>query len=148
MIGCNHGRKRGGVLQSNEKSLVQNIRLIVPVAAKDGLLASWAYLDLNKIFWTYLVSLLGDKPTPLPPVTNPPGKAFPPSPPRTPTSPRQIPVTLSSPPSPPSTAPLDPQQEEGHYHHLPSRSHLLEDRRRRHPNVLGISSKEIMILTE
>ena len=43
---CDHPRKRGGVLQNNKKNLAQNIRLIVPGAAKDGLLSSWVYFVL------------------------------------------------------------------------------------------------------
>ena len=62
---CNHhGKERAGFLQSNKKSLVQNIQLIILAAAKDGLLASWVYLALDKVYWTYLVSLLGNTPIP------------------------------------------------------------------------------------
>ena len=33
---CNHKRKRGGVLHSNKKSIVQNIALILPVLPMQG----------------------------------------------------------------------------------------------------------------
>ena len=44
---CEHPRKRGAPLQSNKKNLAQNIRLVIPGAAKDGLLSSWVYFALD-----------------------------------------------------------------------------------------------------
>ena len=60
---CNNKRKRGAPLQNNKKNLVQNIRLLIPGAAKDGLLTSWVYFALDDGHWKYLISLLGNKPT-------------------------------------------------------------------------------------
>ena len=45
-----HKRKRGGVLQNNKKNLAQNIRLIIPGAAKDGLLSTWVYFALDDAY--------------------------------------------------------------------------------------------------
>ena len=58
-----HKRKRGGVLQNNKKNLAQNIRLIIPGAAKDGLLSTWVYFALDAAYWAHLVSQIGTKPS-------------------------------------------------------------------------------------
>ena len=60
---CNNKRRRGGVLQNNKNNLAQNIRLVIPGAAKDGLLTTWVYFALDAAYWEYLISLLGNKPT-------------------------------------------------------------------------------------
>ena len=60
---CEHPRKRGAPLQNNKKNLAQNIRLIVPGAAKDGLLSSWVYSALDDAYWAHLVSQLGTRPS-------------------------------------------------------------------------------------
>ena len=60
---CNNKRKRGAPLQNNKKNLAQNIRLLIPGAAKDGLLTSWVYFALDDGYWKHLISLLGNKPT-------------------------------------------------------------------------------------
>ena len=60
---CNNKRKRGAPLQNNKKNLAQNIRLLIPGAAKDGLLTSWVYFALDAVYWHHLISLLGNKPT-------------------------------------------------------------------------------------
>jgi len=60
---CDHLRKRGGFLQNNKKNLAQNIRLIVPCAAKDNLLSSWVYFTLDDAYWAHLVSQLGMRPS-------------------------------------------------------------------------------------
>ena len=39
---CNHPQRRGGPLQTNKKNVSKNIRLIVPSAASDGRLSTWA----------------------------------------------------------------------------------------------------------
>ena len=57
---CDHKRKRGGVFQNNTKSIAQNIRLIIPAAIKDGLMASWVYFALDNVYWRHLVSLLAN----------------------------------------------------------------------------------------
>ena len=44
---CNNKRKHGAPLQNNKKNLAQNIRLLIPGAAKDGLLTSWVYFALD-----------------------------------------------------------------------------------------------------
>ena len=59
---CNNKRKRGAPLQNNKKNLAQNIRLLIPRAAKDGLLTSWVYFALDDGYWRYLISLLDNKP--------------------------------------------------------------------------------------
>ena len=59
---CNHKRKPGGVLQNNKNNLAQNIRLVVPGAAKDGLLTTWVYFALDNSYWKYLISLIGNRP--------------------------------------------------------------------------------------
>ena len=47
---CKHKRKPSGVLQNNKKKLAQNIRLVVPAAAKDGLLRTWVYFALDNSY--------------------------------------------------------------------------------------------------
>ena len=59
---CDHPRRRGGVLQTNKKNLCRNIQLIIPKAAKDGRLSSWAFYALNSSYWNYLISTLGTQP--------------------------------------------------------------------------------------
>ena len=58
-----HKRKRGGVLQNNKKNIAQNIRLIIPVTAKDGLLSTWVYFAMDDAYWAHLVSELRTKPS-------------------------------------------------------------------------------------
>ena len=60
---CDNKRRRGGVLQNNKKNLAKNIRLIIPSAAKDGLLTTWVYFALDEAYWKYLISQLGSKKT-------------------------------------------------------------------------------------
>ena len=64
---CNHPRKRGSVLQNNKKNIVQNIRLILPCVALDGLMTSWVYFTLESGYWNYLVSSFGNTPRQKPP---------------------------------------------------------------------------------
>ena len=59
---CNNKRNPGGVLKKNKKNLAQNIRLVVHSAAKDGLLTTWMYFALDNSYWTYLISLIGNRP--------------------------------------------------------------------------------------
>ena len=44
---CNHKRWRGGVLYTNKKYNVHNLRLIIPGVAKTGALKTWAHFDIN-----------------------------------------------------------------------------------------------------
>jgi hypothetical protein len=99
---CNNKRKPGAPLQNNKKNLAQNIRLIVPGAAKDGLLSSWVYLALDDGYWAHLVSQLGSNPSrwtgtePNPRSTPPPrssrrNNTSPPTPPRRPVPPNSPP---------------------------------------------------------
>ena len=60
---CDNKRRRGGVLQNNKKNLAKNICLIIPGAAKDGLLTMWVYFALDEAYWKYLISQLGSKKT-------------------------------------------------------------------------------------
>ena len=48
---CDNKRKPGAPLQNNKKNLTQNIRLVVPGAAKYGLLTTWVYLALADGYW-------------------------------------------------------------------------------------------------
>ena len=43
----NNKQRRGGVLQNNNNNLAQNICLVIPGAAKDGLLTTWVYFTLD-----------------------------------------------------------------------------------------------------
>ena len=60
---CDNKCRRDGVLQNNKKNLSKNIRLVIPGAAKDGLLTTRVYFALDAAYWKYLISLLGNKPT-------------------------------------------------------------------------------------
>ena len=60
---CENKRKPGAPLKNNKKNLTQNIRLIVPGAAKDGLLTTWVYLALDDSYWEHLVRQLGSNPS-------------------------------------------------------------------------------------
>ena len=59
---CDNKLKKGASLQNNKNNLAQNIRLIVPGAAKDGLLTTWVYLALDDGYWAHLVRQLGSNP--------------------------------------------------------------------------------------
>ena len=60
---CDNKRKPGAPLQNNNKNLAQNIRLIVPGAAKDGLLTTWVYLALDGGYWAHQIKQLGTHPS-------------------------------------------------------------------------------------
>ena len=110
---CNHPRRRGAPLQSNKKSLVRNLQLIVPSVPKDGRLSSWALYALDGSYWNHLVSQLGTQPTDwegeVPGAANytapPPPQGPPRSPPRNrappPPSPRRSSTSSPPVPSPP-----------------------------------------------
>ena len=59
---CNHKRKRGGVLHSNKKSIVQNIALILPCIGKTRRTIDWVHYALENGYWKYLISNLGNSP--------------------------------------------------------------------------------------
>ena len=44
---CNHKRRRGGVLHTNKKSIVHNLRLIIPGVDKTRALKTWAHFAIN-----------------------------------------------------------------------------------------------------
>ena len=54
---CDHPRRQGRVLQMNKKNPCRNIQLIVPEAAKDGRLSSWAFYAFDSSYWNYLISI-------------------------------------------------------------------------------------------
>ena len=54
--------RRGAPLQNNKKNLVKNIQLIVPSAARDGRLSSWAFYALDNSYWNHIISQLGRQP--------------------------------------------------------------------------------------
>ena len=100
---CNHKLRRGGVLHSNKKSIVQNIALILPCIGKTGRMSDWVHYALYNGYWKYLISNLGNSPKPQPahaPSTsssrNENGQYSPPNPPS---------ENETPPPSPPSPAP-------------------------------------------
>ena len=59
---CDNKHRRGGFLHNNKKNLAKNICLVIPGAAKDGLLTTWVYFALDAAYWNYLILLLGNKP--------------------------------------------------------------------------------------
>ena len=52
---CYNKRRVAGVLNSNKKTLVQNIALIVTKIDLYGLLKLWEQLDLDDKYWKYLI---------------------------------------------------------------------------------------------
>ena len=60
---CDNKHKQGAPLQNNKKNLAQNIRLIVPGAAKDGLLTTWVYPEIDGGYWAHLERKLGSNPS-------------------------------------------------------------------------------------
>ena len=60
---CDKKRKRGAPLQNNKKNLAQNIRPIVPDAAKDGLITTWVYLALDDGYRKHLIKQVGTHPS-------------------------------------------------------------------------------------
>ena len=91
---CNNKWQVGGVLHSNNKTLVQNIVLIVLAVDRYGPLKLWSHLTLDESYWKYLINGLGNTQTP--PQGPTPSKntkrSQPPSPP-SPTCPSQAPPT-------------------------------------------------------
>ena len=62
-VWCDNKCKLGAPLKNNKNNLAQNIRLIVPGAAKYGLLTTWVYLTLDDGYWTHLIKKLGTHPS-------------------------------------------------------------------------------------
>ena len=100
---CNHKLRRGGVLHSNKKTIVQNIALLLPCIFKTGRMSEWVHYALDNGYWKYLIANLGNSPKPQPsqePLTsssqNENGRYSPPN------SPSE---NETPPPSPPSPAP-------------------------------------------
>ena len=52
---CNHKQKRGGVLHSNRKYILQNIALILPCIGKTGIMSKWVHYALDNGYWKYLI---------------------------------------------------------------------------------------------
>ena len=63
---CNHKRRRGRVLHSNKKSIVQNIALILPCIGKTERMSEWVHYALENGYWKYLIANLGNSPKPQP----------------------------------------------------------------------------------
>ena len=55
----NHKRQCEGVLHTNKKSIVRNLRLIIPGVEKTGALKTWAHFAIDDRYWRHLVSGLG-----------------------------------------------------------------------------------------
>ena len=66
MAWCNNKRRVGGVLRSNNKTLVQNIAIIVPTVDQYGSLKLWSHLGLDDRYWKSLIKGIGNAPTPPP----------------------------------------------------------------------------------
>ena len=47
----NHKRQRGGLMQTNNKYILQNLSLVIPVVDKTGALKTWAHFALNNRYW-------------------------------------------------------------------------------------------------
>ena len=60
---CDIKLRRVNPPQNNKKNLAQNIHLIVPGAAKDGLLTTQVYLALNDGYWKHLIKQIGSHPS-------------------------------------------------------------------------------------
>ena len=60
---CDNKHKPCAPLQNNKNNLSQNIHLILPGAAKDGLLTTWVYLVLDDGYWKHLIKQLGTHPS-------------------------------------------------------------------------------------
>ena len=63
---CNHKSKRGDVLHSNKRSIVQHLELILPCIGKTGRMSEWVHFALENGYWRFLISNLGNSPKPRP----------------------------------------------------------------------------------
>ena len=61
---CNHKRNRGVVLQSNNKSIVRHLALMLPCIGKTGRMSEWVHFSLDNGYWKILISNLGNSPKP------------------------------------------------------------------------------------
>ena len=59
---CENKHKPGLQIKNNKKNLAHNIRLIVPGAAKYGLLTTWEYLSLDDGYCKHLIKQLVTQP--------------------------------------------------------------------------------------
>ena len=65
---CNNKRRPGGVLTTNKKLIVSNLRLLLSEVDKFGSLKSWAHIAYDSTLWTKLINHLRDpKNNPKPP---------------------------------------------------------------------------------
>ena len=85
---CNHKQKRGRVIHSNKKSIVQHIALILTCVGNTGRTSEWVHYAFDNFYWRYLISKLGNSPKPRPAHEPSPslsrnenGRYFPPNPP-------------------------------------------------------------------
>ena len=60
---CNHKGRRGGVLHTNKKPIVHNLRLIIPGGDKTGALKTWAHFTIDDRYWQHLIPVLGTSST-------------------------------------------------------------------------------------
>ena len=65
---CNYKRRHKCVLYTNKKSIVYNLRLIIPGLDETGALKTWAHFDLYEKYWRNLISCLGNSSILTPPV--------------------------------------------------------------------------------
>ena len=106
---CNNKRKPGAPLQNNKNNLAQYNCLIVPGAAKDGLLTTWVYLALDDGYWAHLVRQLGLNPSTWNGI-KPNPRSTPPTRSSLRTAAQSTPPRIQAPPdSPPPSRALNPQ---------------------------------------
>ena len=48
---CNHNIRHGGVLNTNKKYIVHNLRLIIPGLDKNGAIKTWAHFAIDDRYW-------------------------------------------------------------------------------------------------
>ena len=48
---CNYKRRHGGLLHTNKKSIVHNLRLVILGVDKTGALKTWAHFYINDRYW-------------------------------------------------------------------------------------------------
>ena len=155
---CDNKQKPGALLQNNKKGIAQNIRLIVPGAAKDGLLSTWVYLALDESYWAHLVSKLGSSPSkwtgtePNPRSTPPPRSsrrtnASPSTPPRRPAPPNSPPPsrtrnTQHTPTPPRRSAPQPSPRREASPRQEESSRRNQSDQRNYDPEKVGHTKRD------
>ena len=60
---CNYNRRCGGVMHTNNISIIHTLRLIIPVVEKIEELKKWAHFALDDRYWRHLISGLGTSST-------------------------------------------------------------------------------------